>query len=60
MFYPEKEIAEKLAVRYNAANIFDYIELTSDYSIFEIPILPQWQEKPLRKLMYAKRIMLIL
>ena len=42
VFYPEKEIAEKLAVRYNATNIFDYIELTSDCSIFEIPIIPDW------------------
>lgn len=42
VFYPEREIAEKLAVRYNATNIFDYIELTSEYSIFEIPILPEW------------------
>lgn len=45
VFYPEKEIAEKLAVRYNATNIFDFIELTSDYSIFEIPILPKWVHK---------------
>lgn len=42
VFYPEREIAEKLAVRYNASNIFDYIELTSEYSIMEIPILPDW------------------
>lgn len=45
VFYPEREIAEKLAVRYNATNIFDYIELTSEYSIFEIPILPEWEGK---------------
>lgn len=45
VFFPEAEIAEKLAVRYNATNIFDYIELTSEYSIFEIPILPQWEGK---------------
>lgn len=42
VFFPEREIAEKLAVRYNATNIFDYIELTSEYSIFEIPILSDW------------------
>lgn len=42
VFFPEREIAEKLAVRYNATNIFDYIELTSDCSIFEIPIIPDW------------------
>ena len=45
VFYPEREIAEKLAVRYNGTNIFDYIELTSEYSIFEIPILPEWAGK---------------
>lgn len=42
VFYPEKEIAEKLAVRYNATNIFDYIELTSEYSILEMPVLMDW------------------
>lgn len=39
---PEVEIAEKLAVRYNAKNIFDFVPLTAEYSIYEIPILPQW------------------
>ncbi|MEG0961689.1 MAG: TrkA family potassium uptake protein [Lachnospiraceae bacterium] len=54
VFYPEKEIAEKLAVRYNSANIFDYIELTSDYSIFEIPVLPQWIGKTIEKINVRK------
>ena len=40
--YPEREMAEKLAVRYNATNIFDYIELTKDYAIYEIPVLSSW------------------
>ena len=40
--YTEREIAEKLAVRYNARNIFDYIQLTSEYSIYEIPVLQSW------------------
>lgn len=42
VFFPEREIAEKLAIRYNATNIFDYIELTSDCSIFDLPIVPAW------------------
>ncbi len=42
VIYPEKEIAEKVAMRYNSDNIFDYIQLTSDYSIYEIPILKEW------------------
>lgn len=40
--YPEREIAEKLAVRYNANNIFDCIQLTADYSIYEIPVPTTW------------------
>ncbi len=40
--YPDREIAEKLAVRYNADNIFDFIPLTGEYAIYEIPILPEW------------------
>ena len=43
--YPEREIAEKLAVRYNADNIFDFIELTADYSIYEIPVPVTWLGK---------------
>lgn len=40
--YPEREVSEKLAVRYNEKNIFDYIPLTGDYSIYEIAILREW------------------
>lgn len=42
VIYPEREMAEKVAVRYTAKNIFDYVPLTAEYSIYEIPILPQW------------------
>ena len=34
----EEELAEYLAVRYNSDNIFDYVPLTEDYSIYELPI----------------------
>lgn len=40
--YPEKAIAEKLAIRFNADNVYDYIELTDEYSIFEIPVVTDW------------------
>ena len=42
VIYPEKDMAERLAIRYNAKNIFDYIPLTKDFSIYEIPILSSW------------------
>ncbi len=40
--YPEREFAETLAVRYNADNVFDFIPLTGDVAIYEIPILSDW------------------
>ena len=36
--YPEKEMAQRLAVKYGNDNIFDYIELTEEYAIYEIPV----------------------
>lgn len=39
VIYPDKELAEKLAVRFNADNIFDFIQLTDQYAIFEIPVM---------------------
>lgn len=43
--YPERDLAEKLAVRYNANNVFDFIQLTEDYSIYEIPVPKMWVGK---------------
>ena len=40
--YPIKEVAEKLAIRMSANNIFDYIEISPEYSISEIPVHESW------------------
>jgi len=40
--YPDRELAEKLAVRYSSSNIFDYIDLPGDYSIYEIAVPKAW------------------
>lgn len=50
VIYPDRDIAEKLAVRYSANHVFDYIELTDEFSIYEIPPLPQWVDKTLKEL----------
>lgn len=49
VIYPEFELAEKLAVRYNADNVFDCIPLTDNYSIYEIPVPRQWEGKSIRE-----------
>ncbi len=50
VFYPEEEMAESLAIRYTADNIYDYIELTDEYSVFEMPILKEWIGKTIAKI----------
>ena len=53
--WPEKEIAEKLAVRYNADNIFDYIPLTAEYSIYELPVPAAWVGQSLTELTVRRK-----
>jgi len=50
VIYPDRDIAEKLAVRYSANHVFDYIELTEEYSIYEIPPLREWTGKTIKEL----------
>ena len=49
VIYPDRDIAERLAVRYSANHVFDYMELTDEYSIYEIPPLPEWVGKSIRE-----------
>lgn len=46
--YPERDSAERMAVRLSAQNVFDYIELTEEYSIYEIPPLENWIGRSVR------------
>ncbi len=39
---PEREMADKLAFKHNAKNVFDYIEISPEYAIYEIPINASW------------------
>lgn len=45
VIYPEKQLASWAAIRYTSENIFDYIELDDDYSIFELSVPSSWQGK---------------
>lgn len=49
VIYPEKEMAEKVAVRHNANNVFDYIQLTPEYSVFEITPMDSWINKTIEQ-----------
>ncbi len=47
VIYPDKDIAEKLAVKLNSKKVYDYIEINSEYSIFEIAAPHHWAGKKL-------------
>lgn len=40
--YPDKDMAEKLAIRCSANNVMDYFSVTEEFSIFEMPIMQGW------------------
>ena len=49
VIYTEKETAERLAVKYGSDNIFYYIELNDEYSIYEIAVPSSWLNKSILK-----------
>ncbi len=48
--YAEREIAERLAIKFGADNIFDYVELTPEIGIYDIAIPLQWIGKSIKEL----------
>ena len=47
---PEQEQADRLAKNLSSPNVLDYIELSNEYGIIEIPAPGSWQEKSLKEL----------
>ena len=45
VIYPERQMASWAAVRYSSGHIFDYVELTPEYSIFETAVPESWVGK---------------
>jgi trk system potassium uptake protein TrkA len=52
---PERESAEKLAVRHSNNNLFDYLELTKDVSIYEITPADSWLGKSIKELNFRNK-----
>ena len=53
--YPEKQMARWAAVRYSAENIFDYVAMTRDHSIFETAVPRPWTGKTIVELAVRQR-----
>lgn len=55
IIYPERDMAQRAAVRYSASNAFDYMELTPEYAIFEIKAPDNWVNKSIGELMIRSK-----
>lgn len=55
IIYPEKQLANWVAIRYSADHIFDYIELDDDHAIFEVQVPKDWIGKTIGELDVRKR-----
>lgn len=47
---PEQEYADRLAKSLSSANVLDYIELSGEYGIIEVPVPKAWYGKSLKEL----------
>lgn len=50
VIYPNKNMAQRYAIRESSEHIFDYISLDSEYSIYEIDMLDKWVGKTVKEL----------
>lgn len=48
--YAEREVAEHLAIKFGADNIFDYLEMTPEIGIYEISVPEKWKGKSIVEL----------
>ncbi|NLD02465.1 MAG: TrkA family potassium uptake protein, partial [Clostridiales bacterium] len=49
VIHPERDVALRAAQKYSARNVFDFFDLTDNYSIFEIEVPESWAGKSIRQ-----------
>ena len=59
VIYPEKNMAERYAVTESSEHIFNFINLGSDYSIYEIDVLDRWVGKTVKELNFRVKYNLV-
>lgn len=55
VIYPERDTAERAAKKFSSDHVFDYLELTDDHGIYEIPLLKEWLGHSIRELNFRAR-----
>lgn len=59
VIYPEKNMAERYAVTESSEHIFNFIDLGSDYSIYEIDVQDRWVGKTVKELNFRVKYNLV-
>ncbi len=59
VIYPEKNMAQRYAVTESSEHIFNFIDLGSDYSIYEIDVLDRWVGKTVKELNFRVKYNLV-
>lgn len=49
VIYPDRDVANNLAQKCSTDHVFDFIPLTEEYSIYEIPIVDAWAGRSIRE-----------
>jgi trk system potassium uptake protein TrkA len=55
VIYPNRDIAKRLAMRLSANHVFDYIQLTEEYAIYEIPVMRAWIGESIRSINFRAK-----
>lgn len=55
VIYPEQDIARRIAGMESSNSIFDFINISDDYAIFEIEVLDKWIGKSVIDIDFRKR-----
>ena len=53
--YPEKQLAKWSAIKFTSEHVFDYIELDSEYAVFEVDVPYNWAGKSIGNLNIRKK-----
>lgn len=55
IIYPERDIARRIAGMESSSSIFDCINISEDYAIYEIDVLDKWVGKTIRDIDFRNR-----
>lgn len=55
VIYPDRDIAQKVAARFSAKHVFDYVGITDEYSMYEIPPMKEWIGQSIRQVNFRPK-----